>query len=85
MKAIGKYIMVEDVSTNIKKTKGGFEIAESQDNIRYRDAIIFSAGIEYDAFKEGDKIVYDSTSRGDVIYEGKTYKVITVDNIVFKY
>ena len=45
MKAIGNYIIVEEILENIVKTDGGLELAEKhRDDTRDRKAIVISSG-----------------------------------------
>ncbi|REK52198.1 MAG: hypothetical protein DWQ49_13390, partial [Bacteroidetes bacterium] len=45
MKAIGKYIIINEIKEDLKKTEGGLLLAEShREDIRYRTATVKSTG-----------------------------------------
>ena len=45
MKAVGNYIIIEEILENVVKTDGGLELAEKhREDIRYRKAIVISSG-----------------------------------------
>ena len=44
MKAIGNYIIVEEILENIVKTDGGLELAEKhRDDSRYRNCLLYTS------------------------------------------
>ena len=46
MKAIGKYIVIEEIKEDIKKTDGGLLLAEShREDIRYRKGKVISLSL----------------------------------------
>ena len=57
MKAIGKYIIIEELKEDIKKTEGGLMLAEShREDIRYRKGRVTSTGTNVNGIEEGDYI-----------------------------
>lgn len=81
MKAIGSYIIVEEILENIVKTDGGLELAEKhRDDTRYRKAIIISSGP--DIIKENAQIIFDRVAGHDIQYQDVTYKVITIKDVI---
>ena len=45
MKAVGHYLIIEEIVENITKTSGGLELAEKhKDDIRYKKGIVISSG-----------------------------------------
>ncbi len=81
MKAIGSYIIVEEILENIVKTEGGLELAEKhRDDTRYRKAIVISSGP--DIIKENAQIIFDRVAGHDIQYQDVTYKVITIKDVI---
>ena len=81
MKAIGSYIIVEEILENIVKTNGGLELAEKhRDDTRYRKAIVISSGP--DIIKENAQIIFDRVAGHDIQYQDVTYKVITIKDVI---
>ena len=81
MKAIGSYIIVEEILENIVKTDGGLELAEKhRDDTRYRKAIVISSGP--DIIKENTQTLFDRVAGHDIQYQDVTYKVITIKDVI---
>jgi len=83
MKAIGNNIIILPMRNVIDKTKGGLLLIEKdQENIRYKEAVVFSVSEEIKGIKEGYKIYYDKHAGYDIELGGEKYKVIKVQDIV---
>tara|TARA_B100001059_G_scaffold69784_1_gene66924 strand:+ start:1841 stop:2092 length:252 start_codon:yes stop_codon:yes gene_type:complete len=80
MKAIGSYLIIEDIAEVNKKTSGGLELAEKHDETRYKKGVIISAGP--DSIQEKDKILYDKVAGHEVNYNDTIYKVISLKDVV---
>jgi co-chaperonin GroES (HSP10) len=81
MKAIGNYIIVEEILENIVKTDGGLELAEKhRDDTRYRKAIVISSGPNI--IKKNAQIIFDRVAGHDIQYQDVTYKVITIKDVI---
>ena len=81
MKAIGNYIILEEIVENIVKTDGGLELAEKhREDIRYRKGTIISSGP--DMLKKNDQIVFDKVAGHDIEDNKNIYKVITLRDVV---
>ena len=60
MKAIGLFLVVEEIKEKPTKTKGGLILSEKlKEDIRYRKGKIISAGELIKGVKTGDNIYYD--------------------------
>lgn len=83
MKAIGKYIVIEEAQEASVKTKGGLILNESQrEDIRYREAKAIVIGEAVEAVKKDDKIYYDRHAGFNVEIDNKKWKVIKEQDIV---
>jgi|TARA_R100001530_G_C4254325_1_gene138723 co-chaperonin GroES (HSP10) len=81
MKAIGNYIVIEEVTESSTKTGGGLELAEThREDIRYRKAKIISSGP--DNLEEGQTIMFDRVAGFPVEFDEKIYKVINIRDVV---
>ena len=81
MKAIGNYIVIEEITEGATKTGGGLELAEThREDIRYRKAKIISSGP--DNLKEGQTIMFDIVAGFPVEFDKNIYKVINMRDVV---
>jgi co-chaperonin GroES (HSP10) len=81
MKAIGNYIVIDEILETTKKTDGGLELAERhREDIRYRKANIISSGTEL--VKKGQTILFDRVAGFPAEFNDKVYKVISIRDVV---
>jgi len=81
MKAIGNYIIVEEMVEPHTKTSGGLELGEKhREDIRYRKATIVSSGP--DLVRKGQTILFDRVAGFPAEYNNKIYKVINVRDVI---
>ena len=81
MKAIGNYIVIEEITEGATKTGGGLELAEThREDIRYRKAKIISSGP--DNLKKGQTIMFDRVAGFPVEFDKNIYKVINMRDVV---
>ena len=73
MKAVGNYIVIEEIPEPSKKTDGGLELAEKhREDIRYRKATVISSGP--DLVKKDQTILFDRVSGFPAEFDNKLYK-----------
>lgn len=83
MKAIGKYIIINEIKEDLKKTEGGLLLAEShREDIRYRTATVKSIGTAVEGIKAGDTIWYDRHAGHNVEIDETVYSVILERDVV---
>jgi co-chaperonin GroES (HSP10) len=83
MKAIGKYIIINEIKEDLKKTEGGLLLAEShREDIRYRTAIVKSIGTHVEGIEEGDTIWYDRHAGHNIEIEDNVYSVIQEVDVI---
>ena len=81
MKAIGNYIVIDEITEPSKTTEGGLELAEKhREDIRYRKAKVVSSGP--DIVKKNQTILFDRVAGFPTEFEEKIYKVINVRDVV---
>jgi len=83
MKAVGKYIVIEEEKDKTKETKGGLLISSKQlEDIRYKKAKILNTGTEVKGVKINDNIYFDKHAGFDIEIKGDVYKVIKEQDVV---
>ena len=83
MKAVGIFIVVEEIKEKPTKTKGGLLLTDKiKEDIRYRKGIIKSIGSLVEGVKDGDKIYYDKHAGFNVEVDEKIFLVIKQQDVV---
>ncbi len=84
MKAVGKYLIIENITEELKSNSGLIMTGEDMGNLRYRKSKVVSAGTEVDCVKDGDIIYHDSRAGHKVKLDDKVYGVILEREVVIK-
>jgi co-chaperonin GroES (HSP10) len=84
MKAVGKYLIIENITEELKSNSGLIMTGEDMSNLRYRKSKVVSAGTEVDCVKDGDIIYHDSRAGHKVKLDDKVYGVILEREVVIK-
>ena len=83
MKAVGLFIVVEEIKEKPTKTKGGLLLTDKiKEDIRYRKGIIKSTGSLVEGVKDGDNIYYDKHAGFNVEVDDKIFLVIKQHDVV---
>ncbi len=83
MKAVGKYIVINETEEKSTTTKGGLLLGSKQkEDIRYRQAKVLKVGTDVLAVKEQDNIYFDRHAGFEIELDDKIYKVIKEQDIV---
>ena len=83
MKAVGKYIVIEQIKEVDVRTKGGLILAEKQrEDVRYRRAKVIEPGSEVEVLKADDEIYYDKAAGFNIEINKEQYKVIKEHDVV---
>ena len=83
MKAVGKYIVIEQIKEVDVKTKGGLILAEKQrEDVRYRRAKVIQPGSDVEVLKAGDEVYYDKAAGFNIEINKEQYKVIKEHDVV---
>ena len=83
MKAIGKYIIINEIKEDLKKTNGGLLLAEShREDIRYRTATVKAVGTAVEGIEEGETVWYDRHAGHNVEIDNEVYSVIQERDVV---
>ena len=81
MKAIGNFIVIDEINEPLTKTAGGLELTDKlKEDIRYRKGKIISSGP--DALQKDQKILFDKVAGFPVEFEDNLYKVINIRDVI---
>jgi co-chaperonin GroES (HSP10) len=83
MRAIGKYIVIEEVKETSTTTKGGLLLAETQrEDIRYRKAKVLNIGTDVVGVNNDDNIYFDRHAGFNIEIGEDVRKVIKEQDVV---
>jgi co-chaperonin GroES (HSP10) len=83
MKAIGNNIIILPKKGGLSKTENGLLLKEKdKENIRYKEAIVVSVSDDVKGIKEADVIYYDKSAGHGIDFEGHSYQVIKLQDVV---
>ena len=83
MKAVGNYLVIEEVKQKPTKTKGGLLLTDKiKEDIRYRQGVVKSVGSLVQGVKSDDKIYYDKNAGFNVEINENIFLVIKQQDVV---
>lgn len=83
MKAIGNNIIILPKKVGLSKTENGLLLKEKdKENIRYKEAIVVSVSDDVKGVKEADVIYYDKSAGHGIDFDGHSYQVIKLQDVV---
>ena len=83
MKAIGVFLVIEDIKEKPTKTKGGLLLADMhREDIRYRKAEVLNTGSEVVGVKDGDQIYFDRHAGHGIEIDKEKFHVIKLQDVV---
>lgn len=83
MKAIGNNIIILPKKVGLSKTENGLLLKEKdKENIRYKEAIVVSVSDDVKGIREADVIYYDKSAGHGIDFEGQSYQVIKLQDVV---
>ena len=83
MKALGHYILIDEIKEDVKETKGGLLLAEAhRDDIRYRKANVISVGTLVQHVNGGDVVWFDKAAGNKIEYKGDILTVLEERHII---
>ena len=83
MRAIGKYIVVEEVKEVGTTTKGGLLLTENaREDIRYRRGKVVEVGTDVVGVNNDDNIYFDRHAGFGIELDKEQYKVIKEQDVV---
>jgi|TARA_B100000683_G_scaffold9941_1_gene11017 co-chaperonin GroES (HSP10) len=83
MKAVGNYLVIEEVKQKPTKTKGGLLLTDKiKEDIRYRQGVVKSVGSLVQGVKADDNIYYDKHAGFNVEIDENIFLVIKQQDVV---
>ena len=82
MQAINDYVIVDKIKEEPKKVSGLILTDKTDEDNRYKKAMIISVGNLVEGVKKGDTIFYDKHAGHDIGYNDELYRVIRMRDIV---
>ena len=83
MKAIGNYLVIQEIKEKPTKTKGGLLLTDKiKEDIRYRQGVVKSVGSLVQGVKADDNIYYDKHAGFNVEIDENIFLVIKQQDVV---
>ena len=83
MKAVGNYLVIEEVKQKPTKTRGGLLLTDKiKEDIRYRQGVVKSVGDLIQGVKTDDKIYYDKHAGFNIEIDENIFLVIKQQDVV---
>ena len=83
MKAVGNYLVIQEIKEKPTKTKGGLLLTDKiKEDIRYKQGVVKSAGSLVQGVKAGDNIYYDKHAGFNVEINEEILLVIKQQDVV---
>jgi co-chaperonin GroES (HSP10) len=82
MRAIGKYIVIDRVSEEVKSSSGLFLSGDDVNSLRYKKGVVVNPGTDVSVVKEGDVIYYDKSAGHDIVINGDKRSIILERDVV---
>ena len=83
MRAIGNYLVIEEIKEKATKTKGGLLLTDKiKEDIRYRQGFVKSVGELVQGVKDNDNIYYDKHAGFNVEIDEEVFLVIKQQDVV---
>jgi len=83
MRAIGNYLVIQEIKEKPTKTKGGLLLTDKiKEDIRYRQGVVKSVGSLVQGVKVDDNIYYDKHAGFNVEIDENIFLVIKQQDVV---
>ena len=83
MKAVGNYLVIEEVKQKPTKTKGGLLLTDKiKEDIRYRQGVVKSVGSLVQGVKADNNIYYDKHAGFNVEIDENIFLVLKQQDVV---
>ena len=82
MKAIGKYIVIEEIKEKIKTESGILLTSDDSNQLRYKKGDVIIPGTDVVTVKKGDTIYYDKRAGHSMILNENMVSIISENDIV---
>ena len=83
MKAVGNFLVIQEIKEKPTKTKGGLLLTDKiKEDIRYRQGVVKSVGSLVQGVKANDNIYYDKHAGFNVEIDENIFLVIKQQDVV---
>ena len=82
MKAIGKYIVIEEINEKITTESGILLTSTDSNQLRYKKGKVIIPGTEVKTVKKGDVIYYDKRAGHSMSLNNEMVSIITENDVV---
>jgi len=83
MKAVGNYLVIQEIKEKPTKTKGGLLLTDKiKEDIRYRQGVVKTVGSLVQGVKANDNIYYDKHAGFNVEINEEIFLVIKQQDVV---
>lgn len=82
MKAIGKYIVIEEIKEKIKTESGILLTSDDSNQLRYKKGLILIPGTDVSTVKKNDTVYYDKRAGHSMVLNNEMVSIITEPDIV---
>ena len=82
MKAIGKYIVIEEIKEKITTNSGILLTSDDSDQFRYKKGLVVIPGTDVSTIKKGDTIYYDKRAGHSMVLNENMVSIIKENDIV---
>lgn len=82
MKAIGKYIVIEEINEKITTESGILLTSQDSNQLRYKKGKVIIPGTDVKTVKKGDVIYYDKRAGHSMSLNNEMVSIITENDVV---
>lgn len=82
MKAIGKYIVIEEINEKITTESGILLTSTDSNQLRYKKGTVIIPGTDVKTVKKGDVIYYDKRAGHSMSLNNEMVSIITENDVV---
>lgn len=82
MKAIGKYIVIEEINEKITTESGILLTSQDSNQLRYKKGKVIIPGTDVKTVKKGDVIYYDKRAGYSMNLNNEMVSIITENDVV---
>ena len=82
MKPVGKYIIIETITEEVKTSSGLLLSQSDVEDFRYKKGIVIKPGTDVTVIKKGEQIYYDKNAGHTMLIQDKPYTIISERDVV---
>jgi len=82
MKPVGKYIIIETITEEVKTSSGLLLSQSDVEDFRYKKGIVIKPGTDVTVIKKGEQIYYDKNAGHTMLFGNNSYTIIQERDVV---